>query len=137
MPTASPIIVAKMVVLELTSMKAVSAVMPVRPTTSPKTALRIGSPAATNDPKVRSRTTSASAMPMSSEAPPPISWVCEPEPLASTVRPASRAWSMALVSASIVAGSTSATVSTSKVKSMVPTRPSSDSGESAWALDFA
>ena len=76
-------------------------------------------------------------MPMSSEAPPPISWVCEPEPLASTVRPASRAWSMASVRASIVAALTSATVSTSKVKLIVPTRPSADSGESASALACA
>ncbi len=60
-----------------------------------------------------------------------------PEPLASTVRPASRAWSMVSVSASMVAGLTSATVSTSKCEVMVPTRPSSDSGESAWALAFA
>ena len=98
-------------------MKAVRAVMPVRPTPRPKTALRIGRPAATNEPKVSSSTMRAMPMPMSSEAPPPISWVCEPEPLASTVRPASRAWSMASVRASMVAGSTSATVSTSKVKS--------------------
>ncbi len=57
-----------------------------------------------------------------------------PDPLASTVRPSPRASSMTSIRASMVAGSTSATESTSKSHCTRPTRPSSLSGDSAAAF---
>ena len=119
--------------VEPTSVSAVIAVMPVTPSATPNRAVMIGRPAATREPKVRISTSSATATPMSSELPPSSIIPTEPEPLASTVRPASRPCSITSWSASIVAGSTSATVSTSKSQVMVPTRPSSESVAKARA----
>ncbi len=114
-------------------MKAVIAVMPVMPRATPNSALTIGSPAATSEPNVRMRTTRASAMPISSEAPPGGAIEDMPDPFASAVRPAVRAPASASLTASWVAGSTSVVVSTSRSKVRVPTRPSSDNGSSARA----
>ena len=97
----------------------------------------IGSPAATSEPKVRMSTSRATATPMSSELPPSSIMPTEPEPLASTTRPAARPSAITSWSASMVAGSTSATVSTSKSQVMVPTRPSSERVAKAWALASA
>ena len=76
-------------------------------------------------------------MPISSEAPPGGAIEDMPEPFASAVRPASRAWAIASLTASWLAGFTSAGVSTSNWKDIVPTRPSSDSGSSARAFASA
>ncbi len=132
MPTASPIIEDRAVVLELRSMNAVIAVTPVRPIATPMTAVSSGRPAATSEPKVSSRITSAMASPTASAAPPPKAKAWEPEPLASTVRPDSRAVSMAAVRSSIVVCSTLVGESTSRSKAMTPARPSAESGDSAW-----
>ena len=105
-------------------MNAVIAVMPVMPRPTPKSAVSTGRPAATSEPKVRIRTSSATAMPISSDLPPTAGWACVPEPLASTVRPSARASAIVSLSVSMVAGLTSATVSTSKFQLIVPTRPS-------------
>ena len=137
MPTARPIIVARIGVLEPMSMNAVIAVTPVRPRATPKMAVRIGSPAATSEPKVSTSTTSASPIPISSDAPPGGANSPMPWPLASTVSPESRASAMASLTASWVAGSTSVTVSTSRAKEMMPIRPSSESGAIAAAAPAA
>ena len=137
MPTARPIIEASTGVLEPTSVNAVIAVTPLMPRPTPNIAVTIGRPAATREPNVRSRTASATAMPISSEEPCVSVSTSVPEPLASTVSPPARAWSMASSSASWVLGSTSATVSTSYSKPMMPTRPSEDSGLSAAAFALA
>ena len=78
MPTARPIIDASAVVVSGRSKKYVAPVMPSVPSSSPMTALRIGMPAATNEPNVMTRTTSATAMPMSSEVPPGCIISCMP-----------------------------------------------------------
>ena len=137
MPTASPIIVARVAVLEPRSRNAVAAVMPEMPIPMPMRAVRMGRPAATREPKVSTRTASATAMPISSDSPPGGAKLCMPWPLTSASRPSSRASSSAARTASWVAGSTSVTVSTSKAKEMSPTRPSSLSGESVSAFATA
>ena len=76
-------------------------------------------------------------MPISSDLPPSSGWAVVPEPFASTVRPSARASAIVSLSFSMVAGFTSATVSTSKFQLIVPTRPSWESGDSAWAFAFA
>ena len=118
-------------------MNAVIAVMPVMPRPTPNRAVSTGRPAATSEPKVRIRTRIATAMPISSDLPPSSGWAVVPEPLASTMSPSARASAIVSSSFSMVAGFTSATVFTSKSQVIVPTRPSSESGESAWALAFA
>ena len=70
MPTARPIIVASIGVLEPMSVNAVIAVTPVMPRPTPKIAVMIGMPAAIAEPNVSSSTTSAMPMPISSDAPP-------------------------------------------------------------------
>ena len=138
MPTASPIIVASIGVVEPMSVKAVIAVMPVMPRPTPNIAESTGTPAATRDPKVRTRTSSATPMPISSDVPPTSGTApVMPAPLASTCSPPSRASAMTSLVFSTVPGSTSATVSTSKFHVIVPTRPSSVSGESAAASALA
>ena len=124
-------------VLDPMSMNAVIAVMPVMPSATPNSAVMIGMPAPTSEPKVRISTISATPTPSSSEVPPGCSMFCMPAPLASTERPLSRASAMMSRIASWVAGSTSIGVSTSKFQVMVPTRPSSDSGRIALALAMA
>ena len=120
-------------VVEPMSAKAVVAVTPMMPRDTPNSAVSTGSPAATSEPKVRTRTTRATPMPISSEEPPSSGTPTEPAPLASTCRPSTLARSMVSSSASMVAGSTSATVSTSKSQVIVPTRPSALSGDRAAA----
>ena len=115
MPTARPIIVARIEVLLEMSTRAVMAVTPVRPMPTPIRAVMIGSPAATRDPKVRISTSRATPMPRASEARPGVAKPVAPGPLASTTRPWSRASSITSSRASSVSGSTSAGLSTSQV----------------------
>ncbi len=70
---------------------------------TPMTAVSRGSPAAATEPKVISRTTAASPMPMASPAPPAAGWVASAVPPVSTVRPASRASSTAFSNACLSA----------------------------------
>ncbi len=81
----------------------------------------------------------ASAMPMSSADAPPCSMTCIAGPDTSTVRPASRAVSMRSRTSSCISGVTSSCEGSSKVKEIVPMRPSSDSGvaEAIWATAAA
>lgn len=76
--------------------------MPETPIPTPMMAVSSGSPAAISEPKVMTRTTAETAMPMSS-ADPPIScsaWTASPP--VSTVKPSARVLSVASVSASWV-----------------------------------
>ncbi len=72
-------------------------------TPTPRIAVSSGRPAAASDPKVISRTNAAMAIPIASAEPPAEGWVSRAVPPASTVRPASRARSMALSSRSLAA----------------------------------
>ena len=137
MPTAMPIIEARIVAEESTSMNAVMAVTPVSPIATPMMALKIGMPAATRDPKVSTSTISATPRPIASEVRPSSEMRVAPGPLASTSRPESRASAMTSSSASRLLPSMSVGESTSHSKLMMPVRPSSLRGEIASAFALA
>ncbi len=111
------------------SRNAVIAVTPVRPSPTPKIAVRIGMPAATSEPKVSTSTTSARPMPMSSAARPAArSRPCpgrSPRPQAGVARASSRASEHGVLRGR---RRRRLTVSTSKAKVMTPIRPSSVTG---------
>jgi len=110
MPTASPIIVARVGATEARSTTAERAPIPARPMPRPISAVRRGSPMARTDPNERSRTTTATARPMSSdEWPAAASGTTSPPSSASS--PASRAGARASSTASTVEASTLSAVS--------------------------
>ena len=113
MPTARPIIVARIGVVVPTVVNTVAMLIPNTPSPTPTSAERIGSPEATSEPKVMISTTSATPMPSSSLVPPVSTIVCMPDPFASAVRPSARAAASTSSSFSWVAGCTSATDATS------------------------
>ena len=96
MPTPRATIVATVGAEVLTSMAAASSRMPAEPTPSPSRATRIGSPAATTEPKVSTSSSSATTTPMTSPAPPgarpALSGTSPPK---ATCRPASTVGSAA------------------------------------------
>jgi hypothetical protein len=96
-----PSIVPTVVAAEAMSVIAASAVMPISEIATPIRAVRIGRPPATNDPRVNSRMSRATAMPMISELPAPESRPYTSQ-LNSTCTPASRAAATAGSSRSIV-----------------------------------
>ncbi len=101
MPTARPIIIASVEVVEPRSSTFARAVISETPIPTPMSAVSSGSPAAISDPKVITSTTAATATPMISVAPvsgitwsasPPISTVI---PLLCAASPASSSASRA------------------------------------------
>lgn len=95
MPQARPSMVASVPVLSDRPSASDTAMIPAMLRPTPRIAVSSGSPAAAIDPKVISRTRAATAMPTTSAAPPAEGWVASASPPTSTVRPASRAPSMA------------------------------------------
>ena len=91
-------------------------------------------PAATNEPKVRTRTSSAMPMPMSSEVAPGCIISCMPWPPAAMVSPFFSAALAASRMLCCVSGLMSMMLSTAKFHDTVPMRPSLLSGESASAF---
>lgn len=101
MPTASPIIIASVEVVDPRSRTLASAVMVETPMPTPMSAVSSGSPAATSEPKVTTRTRPAMTTPTISPAPVSgIAWSASP-PI-STVSPADLAASPLFLSASRV-----------------------------------
>lgn len=90
MPTARPIIIARVEVVEPRSRVLASAVIAETPMPTPMRAVSSGRPAATSEPKVMTRTTAATAMPMISLLP-VCGTVWSASPPISTVSPAFRA----------------------------------------------
>lgn len=79
MPTARPIIIASVEVVEPRSRTLASAVIVETPMPTPMRAVSSGSPAAISEPKVMTRTTAAMATPMISVAPVSgITWSASP-----------------------------------------------------------
>lgn len=79
MPTARPIIIASVEVVEPRSSTLASAVIDETPMPTPISAVSSGSPAAMSEPKVMTSTTAASAIPMTSVAPVSgITWSASP-----------------------------------------------------------
>ncbi len=97
---------ARIEVVEPSSSALASAVIVETPMPTPIRAVSRGSPAATSEPKVMTRTTAATAMPMTSVAPVSgTAWSASPP--TSTVSPASRACWAASSRASLVDSSSS------------------------------
>ncbi len=102
MPTARPIIIARVEVVVPRSRALASAVIVETPMPTPIRAVSSGKPAASREPKVITRTTAAIAMPMISVD--PVSGVAvSASPPTSTVSPALRACSAVSVRASLEA----------------------------------
>lgn len=90
MPTARPIIIARVAVVEPRSITEASAVIAETPMPTPISAVISGSPAATSEPKVMTRTMPATTTPMTSVI--PVSGITiSASPPISTVMPPSRA----------------------------------------------
>lgn len=99
MATAKPSMSASVGVVDDRSTKPVAAVITPTPIAMPNKAVKRGRPAATKEPNVMTRTTAATATPITSVR--PLSdWISNASPPTSTVRPSSRAWSTAAFSAS-------------------------------------
>ncbi len=82
--------------------------MPEMPMPTPISAVISGIPAASIEPKVRTRTIAETRMPICSPVPPMACSIFTASPPASTVSPASRACSVAASRASCALSSTSA-----------------------------
>jgi hypothetical protein len=120
MARASPSIIARVGVKEVSSKNRLPAVIAEMVMPIPMIALSSGRPAATNDPNVMMSTIAATPSPISSAAPCSNS-SCSASPPISTVSPASRAGSTASLSGSFAAGN-----STSKPTSAKPIRSSGE-----------
>ncbi len=91
MPTARPSIIASVLVVLDRPSTLPSPVISAMPRPTPITAVSSGSPAASSEPKVITRTTADIAMPIASAEPPASPPAIRAVPPMSTVRPASRA----------------------------------------------
>ncbi|CAM5434536.1 hypothetical protein SALBM311S_04731 [Streptomyces alboniger] len=107
MPTARPIINASVEVVSPRSRALARAVMVETPIPTPMIAVSSGSPAATSEPRVTTRTTAAMARPMTSPTAPGSAPAWSASPPTSTVSPVARASSPAVSRASLVESASS------------------------------